>query len=293
MKLTRMQFEVLVNSLNAQEALPAVLEISGEEANNLVNELIDEGLLDKTKTITETGLKELEPYRTKRVIFLAAGLGSRLRPATINVPKPMVRVHGRPIICSAIEAALKAGIEEIYIVRGYLGECFEQLLKKYPQIRLIDNPDYETSNNVSSAMKVRHLMQNAYVMEADLLINNPAVFKKYHYTSNCLGVPVEKTDDWCVISENGYAKQLVKGGVNCHHLFSIYYWTTEEGAKLPAHLEEMYQSEGGRDLFWDIAPMNRYNEHYNIEVRECTFADISEIDTYKELQMIDSAYLGE
>ena len=293
MKLTRMQFEVLVNSLNAQEALPAVLEISGEEANNLVNELIDEGLLDKTKTITEKGLKELEPYRTKRVIFLAAGLGSRLRPATINVPKPMVRVHGRPIICSAIEAALKAGIEEIYIVRGYLGECFEQLLKKYPQIRLIDNPDYETSNNVSSAMKVRHLMQNAYVMEADLLINNPAVFKKYHYTSNCLGVPVEKTDDWCVISENGYAKQLVKGGVNCHHLFSIYYWTTEEGAKLPAHLEEMYQSEGGRDLFWDIAPMNRYNEHYNIEVRECTFADISEIDTYKELQMIDSAYLGE
>jgi len=291
MKLTRMQFDVLVNLMEVQKAEPTALGISSKEVRMLVNELIKDGLLDETQTVTEKGIAALEPYRTKRVIFLAAGFGSRLRPATINVPKPMVRVHGKPIICSAIEAALQAGIEEIYIVRGYLGECFELLLKKYPQVRLIDNPDYETSNNVSSAMKVRHLMQNAYVMEADLLINNPTIFKKYHYTSNCLGVPVEKTDDWCVISENGYAKQLIKGGVNCHHLFSIYYWTAEEGAKLPAHLEEMFSSEGGRDLFWDIAPMNRYNEHYKIEVRECSFADISEIDTYNELQMLDSAYL--
>jgi CTP:phosphocholine cytidylyltransferase-like protein len=67
----------------------------------------------------------------------------------------------------------------------------------------------------------------------------------------------------------------------------------EDGAKLPAHLEEMYQSEGGRDLFWDIAPMNRYNEHYHIEVRECCFEDISEIDTYKELQMLDGDYIVE
>ena len=284
MMLTRLQFDVLVGLLEAKESLT-------EKTDDVVKELIEIGLLNEAKEVTEAGLEQLEHYRTKRVIFLAAGLGSRLRPATINVPKPMVRVHGRPIICSAIEAALKAGIEEIYIVRGYLGECFNQLLEKYPQIRLIDNPEYTTSNNVSSAMQVRHLMQNAYVMEADLLINNPAIFQKYHYSSNCLGVPVEKTDDWCVISENGYAKQLVKGGENCHHLFSIYYWTAEDGAKLPAQLEEMFHSEGGRDLFWDIAPMNRYNEHYNIEVRECTFADISEIDTYKELQLLDSAYL--
>ena len=286
MKLSRIQFDVLVGLLNSEEAMG----ITEEQANEVVNELVAAGLLDQNRKVTENGLAALEPYRTKRVIFLAAGFGSRLRPATINVPKPMVRVKGKHIICSAIDAALAAGIEEIYIVRGYLGECFEMLLKKYPQVRLIDNPDYEIANNVSSARQVCHLMQNAYVMEADLLINNPAIFKKYNYTSNCLGVPVEKTDDWCVISEGGYAKQLVKGGVNCHHLFSIYYITAEEGAQLPAQLEEMYNSEGGHDLFWDIAPMNRYNDCYKIEVRECTFDDISEIDTYKELQMLDSDY---
>jgi len=280
MKLTRIQFEALVNLLEEKKPI----------AEGVVSELLESGLADEAGNITEKGLEALETYRAKRVIFLAAGFGSRLRPATLNVPKPMVRVHGRPIICSAVEAALKAGIEEIYIVRGYLGECFEQLLSKYPQVRLIDNPDYETANNISSAVQVSHLMQNAYVMEADLLINNPAIFKKYHYTSNCLGVPVEKTDDWCVITENGVVKQLVKGGENCHHLFSIYYMSAEDGVKLPAHLSEMYQSEGGRDLFWDLAPTTRYNKHYHIEVRQVSFADISEIDTYQELQMLDPAY---
>ena len=293
MSLTRTQFEILVHLLDSKEFLSTALSISEEMKEKVLNELKEAGLVDSSFQVTEEGMNCLEQYRAKRVIFLAAGFGSRLRPATINVPKPMVRVKGNPIICSAIDAALQAGIEEIYIVRGYLGECFQQLLEKYPQVRLIDNPDYETANNVSSAMQVRHLMQNAYVMEADLLINNPAVFKKYHYTSNCLGVPVDKTDDWCVLSENGIAKQLVKGGENCHHLFSIYYMSSEDGAMLPAHLEEMYQSEGGRDLFWDIAPMNRYIEHYHIEVRKCCFEDISEIDTYKELQMLDSDYIVE
>ena len=292
MKISRQQFDTLVHLLDhTHDTLADALNTCAAQANQLCADLKDMGLISENMQVTALGLAALEPFRTRRVIFLAAGFGSRLRPATLNVPKPLVRVHGQPIICSAINAALAAGIEEIYIVRGYLGECFDILLRRYPQLHLIDNPDYETANNISSAMQVRHLMKNAYVMEADLLINNPAVFHKYNYTSNCLGVPVEKTDDWCVISENGIAKQLVKGGEKCHHLFSIYYMSSESGEKLPAQLEELFASPGGRDMFWDIAPMNRYNDAHHIEIRECKFADISEIDTYKELQALDSNYI--
>lgn len=292
MIISKLHFNVLVHLIESgKDSAPTDSGFSADEFSRATAELIEKGLLSEDLQITTAGMEVMEHYRVKRVIFLAAGFGSRLRPATLNVPKPLVRVHGKPIICSAIDAALAAGIEEIYIIRGYLGECFDLLTRNYPQIHFIDNPDYQTANNVSSAMQVRHLIKNAYIMEADLLINNPAVFRKYHYTSNCLGVPVEKTDDWCVISENGVAKQLVKGGENCHHLFSMYYMSAESGELLPDQLSEMYNSEGGRDLFWDIAPMNRYNSQHHIEIRECCFSDISEIDTYEELQQLDSDYI--
>jgi len=80
--------------------------------------------------ITNEGLAELEPYRAKRAIFIAAGFGSRLVPITFNTPKPLVRVHGVRIIDHLIDACLKAGINEIYIVRGYLADQLEAISKK-------------------------------------------------------------------------------------------------------------------------------------------------------------------
>ena len=293
--LTRAQFKALAylaqaKSENTVATVADSIGMSLADTDALLGELRELGYIADLFAVTEAGHEALEPYRARRVIFLAAGLGSRLRPATLNVPKPLVRVHGKPIICSAIEAALSKGIEEIYIVRGYLGGAFDQLKQMYPQIHLIDNTVYTQTNNVSSAMQVRHLFQHAYVMEADLLINNPDVFRKYNYTSNCVGVPVKKTTDWCVISENGVAKRLVQGGENCHHLYSIYYWNEEDGAKLPADLEDMFSTPEGKQNFWDIAPMNIYNSHYHIEISECTFEDITEIDTYHELSLIDPDY---
>ena len=87
-------------------------------------------------------MSALEPYRAKRAIFIAAGFGSRMVPITFNTPKPLVRVHGQRIIDGLIDACLEAGINEIYIVRGYLAEQFDQLLYKYPMIRFLENPVY-------------------------------------------------------------------------------------------------------------------------------------------------------
>jgi choline kinase len=153
--------------------------------------------------ITNAGRNALESYRVKRAIILAAGFGSRLVPITLNTPKPLIRIRGERIIDSLIDALIKAEIEEIYIVRGYLGEQFDQLLYKYPNIRFVENPMYDQANNISSVMCVRYMLQNAYLMEADLLLHNPKVIKKYHYTSNYLGFPVETSDDWCFVVKDG------------------------------------------------------------------------------------------
>lgn len=295
MDITKKEFLILAfleqcKTKPSQRIIAEGIDVSVGTVNKILTVLRSRNWIDAKLSLTEKGYAALEPYRAKRLIFLAAGVGSRLLPITLNTPKPLIRVNGTRIIDTAIDAALAVGIEEIYIVRGHLSDQFDQLLKKYPQIRFIENPAYNETNNISSAMCARFLFQNAYVMEADLMINNPAIFKKYHYTSNCLGVPVEKTDDWCIKSKNGVAKELVQGGTNCHHLFSIYYWTFEDGAKLSQHIPEVYHSPGGKERFWDLTPLLYFQKEYHVEIIDCKMEDINEIDTLRDLRAIDPMY---
>ena len=189
MTLTRKHFEILevfdtanVNKIFTQRQLEALTNYSLGTINKVMKELTEAGFVENG-LITHKGLNTLEPYRAKRAIFIAAGFGTRLVPITLNTPKPLVRVHGIRIIDRLIDACLAAGIGEIYIVRGYLAEQFDQLLYKYPMIKFLENPVFNEANNISSSLVARYLLSNAYVFEADLLISNPKIIKKYHYLS--------------------------------------------------------------------------------------------------------------
>ena len=146
MELTRKQFDILVAMAESktplkQRELEKCTGHSLGTINRVVRELNEAGLA-ADGAITNSGLTALEPYRAKRVIFIAAGFGSRLAPITFNTPKPLVRVHGIRIIDRLIDACLAAGISEIYVVRGYLAELFDQLLYKYPMIKFLETPVY-------------------------------------------------------------------------------------------------------------------------------------------------------
>lgn len=54
-------------------------------------------------------------------VILAAGKGTRLRPLTDTVPKPLVLVAGKPLL-DHIVASLPSAVDELIIVHGYLGE---------------------------------------------------------------------------------------------------------------------------------------------------------------------------
>ena len=240
--------------------------------------------------LTGDGYAALEPYRVKRAIFLAAGFGARLVPVTLNTPKALVRVKGARMIDTLLDAVVKAGIEEIYVVRGYLGEQFDQLLYKYPMIRFIENPIYNETKNISSAMCARHLMKRAYVLEADLVLFNPELIQKYQYTSNFLGVPVASTDDWCFETKNRVITKLKVGGTDCHHVFGISYWNEEDGTKLYEDIKTVYEMPGGKERFWDQVALEYCQRNYRVEVRDCTFDDIVEIDSFSDLKKIDHTY---
>lgn len=296
MNITKKQFDILVyleskNTASSQRDIAREIGLSVGSVNKLVAELTELGFVEGS-SITEEGIKALEPYRVKRAIFMAAGFGSRMVPVTLNTPKPLVRVKGKRIIDTLLDAVISAGIEEIYLVRGYLAEQFDQLLKKYPKIVFIENPIYNETNNISSAFFARHLLANSYVFEADLLLYNPKLITKYQYSSNYLGVPTERTDDWCFMTDkNGVIKKLSVGGINCHHMYGLSYWTQEDGEKLAHHLAEVFNSvPGGKEKYWDQVALEYYISEYKISVRECSFSDIVEIDTFNELKKIDPLY---
>ncbi len=139
-------------------------------------------------------------------------------------------------------------------------------------------------------MCVRSLLQNAYVFEGDMLLSNKALVTKYQYSSNYLGVPVSVTDDWCFETKNNQITKVSVGGTNCHQMIGISYWTTEDGKKLEEHIAAVYNAPGGKEKYWDQVPLEFYLHEYKITVRPCTFEDIIEIDTFRELKQIDPTY---
>lgn len=63
-----------------------------------------------------------------RAMILAAGKGTRLRPLTETVPKPLIEVAGRPMIAFALQLLHRAGIEEVVINLHHLGEQIRRVL---------------------------------------------------------------------------------------------------------------------------------------------------------------------
>jgi len=294
MMLTRKQFDILVTiatskTILTQRELERATGYSLGTINKTMKELVEFGFVTEGM-ITNNGVNALEPYRAKRAVFIAAGFGSRLVPITFNTPKPLVRVQGKRIIDSLIDACLETGINEIYIVRGYLAEQFDQLLYKYPMIKFLENPLYNEANNISSSLVARYMLSNAYVFEADLLLSNPKIIKKYHYTSDFLAIKKDRTDDWCFEVKDGIITEEKVGGEDCWQMVGISYWSEADGHRLSQDIAEVYATPGGKERYWEQVPLVYRKNNYSVEVCECFDEDIVEIDTFRELKAIDKTY---
>ena len=292
--LSRKQFDILEQLVDGPLSQRQIREATGMSLgtiNRTMKELNDAGYVSDG-AITGAGMEALEPYRVRRAVFIAAGFGTRLVPITLNTPKPLVRVNGRRIIDGLLDACLAIGIEEIYIVRGYLSEQFDQLLYKYPMISFLENPIYNEANNISSALVARYLLSNAYVFEADLLLHNPGILKKYHYASDFLGFKTARTDDWCFrVKDNTIVEEMVGGeGPDIWQMVGISYWNGADGKKLSTDIAEVYATPGGKERYWEQVPLVYAKAHYSVELRECSAQDVTEIDTFRELKAIDKIY---
>ena len=70
----------------------------------------------------------------RRAVILAAGRGKRMGSITQETPKPMLSIHGKPILEHILERLTTVGIERFFVVTGYRGELIENHFRDWPGI---------------------------------------------------------------------------------------------------------------------------------------------------------------
>ena len=140
-KMDRYEFEILSMLARerpkqySQRELSCAICISASAVADSLQNLERKSLIRRDgpyAEINERGIEALEPHRVKRAVILAAGFGSRMMPATKDRPKPMVRVHGKRIIDTLLDALIAAGVTDITVVGGYRFDKLTELRENIP-----------------------------------------------------------------------------------------------------------------------------------------------------------------
>lgn len=226
----------------------------------------------------------------KRAIIIAAGEGRRLRPVTFEMPKPLIPVNGKRIIDTGIEALRENGVRDIYIVTGYKKEKFYEIYGDAPDIHIVENPDYLKGNNITSIYYARQYLPGSFVLEADIIINDPAIFDVNAGVSGYMASWKDPADEW-LLDVDG--KRITgcekKGGREGYQLFGISVWNDEDGKKLSEDIRRTVENDGNTGIYWDDVALGDLNK-YHLEVKEIKDDSIREIDNLSELIQMDASY---
>jgi NDP-sugar pyrophosphorylase family protein len=113
------------------------------------------------------------PAAGRRAVILAGGKGVRLRPFTVNFPKPLVPLNDKPVLEVLIERLLRFGVSDITLSLGHLAELVKAYFSHRHQLTHAMNLRYvveeEPTGTAGSLALVSGLDDTFLVMNGDLV----------------------------------------------------------------------------------------------------------------------------
>ncbi|MCI1477086.1 MAG: NTP transferase domain-containing protein [Clostridium beijerinckii] len=227
-----------------------------------------------------------------RAILMAAGMGTRLRPLTENTPKSLIEVNGMSLLERQIINLKEIGINEIIVLTGYLHEKFDDIVKKYNLIKVV-NDKYDIYNNIYTMYLVRQYLRDAFVIDADNYITRNFLPKSKPKTSlyysackeNIIGEWILKYDEdgrihSVEIGKEGDKPDFIMSGAS--------FWTAKDGEFISNKVEEAINKGDFRDLYWDSIAVDNLKD-MEVHIEKIQSNDIFEIDSLEDLAYLKHA----
>lgn len=268
------------NIFKNQRDVANKLNISLGLVNKALKELEKKGLINNKKEITNKAELLINKNSPRSAIILAAGICTRMVPINTSIPKALLNVNGDVIIEKQINYLKNVGIDDIYVVVGYMKEKFEYLIDKF-NVKLIVNPFYNVRNNYYSLFLLKEKLNNCYIIPSDVVMySNP--FSKNELYSWYMLTNVQDMNSNVKIGRN---QEIILSKNDCVRMIGIAYITFNDAEKIKNNLNKLV-IDNMFDSFWEKALEDE--NKYLVKAKIANSSDYYEINSYEDLRNIDS-----
>jgi len=113
----------------------------------------------------------------REAVILGAGLGSRLKGMTAEMPKGFIEIGGAPMVERSVRKLIEKGVERIYIGTGHCAEHYERLAARYPCVETVRNPRYATTGSMRTLYELGDKVKGDFLLlESDLIYDDIGLF---------------------------------------------------------------------------------------------------------------------
>lgn len=251
--------------------------------NRSVKLLKEHGLLDDQMQLTQAAHKILNENKTKNAIILAAGFGMRMVPINVETSKGLLEVNGQPLIERTICQLQEAGIENIYIVVGYMKEKYEYLMDKY-NVKLLVNPEYASKNNLHSLKYAMKHLANSYIIPCDLWCKTNPYSQHEFYSWYMVSDKLDSSSD---IRANRKMQLVSSKNKPGNVMLGICYLDKTMASIVQKRMSQFMEDKHYNDSFWEETLYEGSDMLPNAKV--VSESDVIEINTYEQLRELDGS----